>query len=97
MSLATAPASSALTLTGNRLPRWAPWASVAGSALVAWGVLVLAGEPTPTTVVALTALLHVVALTSASRYVEGPRRAKDRLATTLVTVAFLLALVPLVS
>lgn len=102
MSVAPAPASpgpvsSALSLTGERLPRWAPWASLVGSALVAWGGIALLGEPTPTTVVALTALLHAVALTGVSRYIEGSRRATDRLATTLVTVAFLLALVPLVS
>jgi len=97
MSVATVPAGVALTLTGDRLPRWAPWASVGASVLVAWGVLALTGEPTPTTLAALAALVHAVGLTVVSRRVEGPRRAKDRLATTLVTVAFLLALVPLVS
>ncbi|PFG37340.1 phosphate ABC transporter membrane protein 2 (PhoT family) [Flavimobilis soli] len=79
------------------LPRWTPWASGAGSLAVAYAALLLAGTPTVVSVVALAAALHLVGLTTASRVLEGPRRCADRLATTLVTFAFALALVPLVS
>jgi phosphate transport system permease protein len=42
-------------------------------------------------------VLYCVAIYSLSRSVEGARRAKDRLVTALVTAAFVLALLPLVS
>ena len=41
--------------------------------------------------------VYVVGIYTASRRVEGARKAKDRLVTAVVTSAFLLALVPLVS
>ena len=45
----------------------------------------------------LTAVVYAVAMYVASRIVEGRRKATDRLATILVTTAFLVALAPLVS
>ncbi|MCW2613578.1 MAG: phosphate transporter, inner rane subunit PstA [Frankiales bacterium] len=47
--------------------------------------------------VVVATLLHLAAQTVLSRVVEGPRRAADRLVTTAVVAAFLLALAPLVS
>jgi len=91
----TAPA--ALTASHRRLPAWAPWAFAAGGLVVALLVLLVAGGPTLTGVVALGAVLYAVGLTVTSRVVEGSRWATDRLATTLVTASFLLALIPLVS
>ena len=81
----------------RRLPRWSTWAFAGGSLLVALLVLLVAGNPGVPGVVALGAGLFVVSSTITSRVVEGPRRSADRLATTLVTGAFLLALIPLVS
>lgn len=88
--------STHVTLSRPRLPRWAPLlvAVLAGCAsailalglgwgLVAWAVLAVA--------------LYGVALPVWSRLVENPRAAKDRLVTTLVWVAFSLALLPLFS
>ncbi len=85
-----------LPLTHPRLPRWAPAlvAVLAGaaSALVAlsigWGLV-------GWSVVAI--VLYAVALPVWSRFVENARAAKDRAVSTLVWVAFALALVPLVS
>jgi phosphate transport system permease protein len=83
-------------LTHPRLPRWAPGlvAAVAGAAaalvaltvglgVVGWAVLAI--------------LLYGVGLPVWSRVVENARAATDRLVTTLVWVAFGIALVPLVS
>ena len=88
--------SAHLSLTRPRLPRWAPLlvAVLAGCAsailtlglgwgFVSWAVLGVA--------------LYGVALPVWSRLVENPRAAKDRLVTTLVWVAFSLALLPLFS
>lgn len=97
---AAAPAAASTLLAGDtyrRLPRWSPWAFVAGSLLVATLVQTATGSAGVPGVVALGAVLFVVSSTVTSRVVEGPRLAADRLATTLITGAFLLALVPLVS
>lgn len=83
--------------THGRLPRWSMPAVAVGGLLVAFLLLLALGTPTVAGVVALGAVLFAVVHTVASRVVEGPRRAADRLATTLVTGAFLLALIPLVS
>jgi phosphate transport system permease protein len=48
-------------------------------------------------VVVLAALLHLVIIGVVSGVVEGSRKAKDRIVTALVTIAFLVAMVPLVS
>ena len=95
----TAPVPSGL-LTGDayrRLPAWSTWAFAGGAFAVALLVLIVAGAASPAGVTVLTAVLFVLASSITSRVVEGPRRAADRLATTLVTGAFLVALVPLVS
>jgi phosphate transport system permease protein len=85
-----------LGLGHRSLPRWAPWAVLAVAAAFSVGVLVAAGWSTAGFAVVL-AVSFVVLLVVLSRVVEGGRKATDRLATALVTGAFLLALVPLVS
>ena len=81
----------------RKLARWAPYAVLAGSAAFSAGLLALLTTVTIAGLFALTAVSYAVAITILSRVVEGPRWAKDRLATALVTLAFLLALIPLVS
>ncbi|MBO3096265.1 phosphate ABC transporter permease PstA [Cellulomonas dongxiuzhuiae] len=96
----TAPATTAGLLTDDayrRLPSWSPWAFAAGALATALLVLLALGAVSTAGVVVLGAVLFVLSSSITSRVVEGPRRAADRLATTLVTGAFLLALVPLVS
>ncbi|HIZ34931.1 MAG TPA: phosphate ABC transporter permease PstA [Candidatus Ruania gallistercoris] len=79
----------------RRLPRWAPYATLLASLALAAGILALFAEVTLGGLFALAAVCYAVAITVLSRVVEGPRWAKDRLATALVTVAFLLAVIPL--
>jgi phosphate transport system permease protein len=79
-----------------RLPSYAPFLaagiSVAAAALIGmtlgWNV---------TGIVILAIVLHLVGLTLWSRAIENARAATDRLVTSLVWVALLVALVPLVS
>ncbi|SFF59206.1 phosphate ABC transporter permease PstA [Blastococcus tunisiensis] len=81
---------------GGRLPRWAPWAAFVAALAVAY----LVGLATSTNVVLLviyTVVIGTAGLYVASRIVEGPRRAVDRLVTCLVSSAFGIAMVPLVS
>lgn len=82
--------------TQGQLPRWAVPGGVAIAAAVVGGVLALTGFSTGLFVVG-TAVLFAVGLYAASRMVEGRRKATDRLVTVVVTSAFLLALLPLVS
>lgn len=85
-------------LTAGQLPRYAPWA-LGAVALIAGGVidaLVLAPFDIATTVF-FGAVLFLPLNYLAGRLVVGKRAAADRLATNLVTAAFLVALLPLVS
>ncbi|MGY2128836.1 phosphate ABC transporter permease PstA [Blastococcus sp. SYSU DS0617] len=80
----------------GKLPNWAPWACFAGAFAVAY----LVGLATSTNIVLLviyTVVLGTIAVYAVSRVVEGQRRAVDRLVTCLVTAAFGIAMVPLVS
>ncbi|MFC7547267.1 phosphate ABC transporter permease PstA [Plantactinospora sp. GCM10030261] len=83
--------------TGHRtLPAWAPWAIVV--ACLALGLL--AGTVLGTSIslaVVLGVALTAIVLPLISRQVEGGRRAKDRFVTLVVTAAFALALLPLLS
>ena len=81
----------------RRLPAWAPWVTLAACAGVALAVLALLSQPTVAGVAFLTALVYAPVITAISWQVEGARWAKDRLATTLVTTAFVIAMIPLVT
>jgi phosphate transport system permease protein len=80
----------------GELPRWAPWAVLVGSFVVVGGILAVTSFSVPLLVV-LSAVLFAVATYVLSVVVEGRRKATDRLVTIVVTSAFLLALMPLVS
>ncbi|WP_442788516.1 phosphate ABC transporter permease PstA [Dactylosporangium sp. NBC_01737] len=88
---------NAQQLRTKSLPKWSPWA-VAAAALVvsfilvyltSWGGAVLTGV--------VAAILFVVFLGIAATVVEGGRSARNRMATTLIYGAFILALAPLLS
>ncbi|MEU3409674.1 MULTISPECIES: phosphate ABC transporter permease PstA [unclassified Streptomyces] len=85
------------SLRGAGLPRWAPWAIAAGSAAVAVGIGLGAGLDSTVQWGLIAAILFVLGTYGIAARVEGRRQAKDRVATSLVWVAFLLAVVPLVS
>ena len=80
----------------RRLPRWVPPAAFA-AALVVVAVLDLLFPLNVALYALYTVVLGTVALYAVSRVVEGGRRATDRLVTCLVSSAFALAMVPLVS
>lgn len=83
-------------LTRNTLPRWTWLAVLAGSAVVAAAVSALPGFSVPLWLV-LTAVLHVIVSYVVTRLRVGRRKATDGLWTNLVHLAFLTALLPLVS
>ncbi|MFF0224779.1 phosphate ABC transporter permease PstA [Streptomyces sp. NPDC004629] len=84
-------------LRGASLPKWSPWAIAAGSVAVAIGICLAAGFDSKIQWGLLSGLIFLVATYGIAARVEGRRQAKDRIATGLVWVAFLFALVPLVS
>ncbi len=87
------------SLYTRRLPAWAPYAVLVLAAVVSVIFIYLGhglGGGVAMTVVA-TAVLFVVALSVTSRSVAGARRARDRVATTLIYGAFILAALPLIS
>ncbi len=107
MTLTTAPAPSTAPaassgLTNGRLPKGAPWGILGLSVVVSailFAVLGIAGgygfNIAGFAIVAV--LLYLVLVTVVSTMVEGRRKAVDRLVTGVVSAAFLLAMVPLVS
>ncbi|AIR99186.1 phosphate ABC transporter permease PstA [Streptomyces glaucescens] len=85
------------SLRGAQLPKWSPWAIAAGSLAVAIGIGLAAGLHSRIQWGLIAALLFITGTFGIAARVEGTRQAKDRVATSLVWVAFLLAVVPLVS
>jgi phosphate transport system permease protein len=87
----------------RKLSRSAVWSILGLSVLLSFGffsLLVLGGEASGFNIVGAiltSVVLYIVLIFSMSRLVEGARKAKDRLATALVTSAFIVALLPLVS
>lgn len=85
------------SLASGSLPRWAPVALFTLCALVSLTLLSATSAHGPVQLLVLTVLLFLVLQSGASFAVEGVRRAKDRLASTLMLTAFGIALVPLIS
>ncbi|KUL24467.1 phosphate ABC transporter permease PstA [Streptomyces regalis] len=97
MSNAAVTEKRASTLRGARLPKWSPYAIAAGSVAVAVGIGLAAGLDSRVQLGLIAGLLFILGSYVIAARVEGRRQAKDRVATSLVWVAFLLAVVPLVS
>jgi phosphate transport system permease protein len=96
--IADSPASRVLPgrpITGPRLPRWAGWATPLGFAV--GGAVALPSGVSPGLVVPAVLVTATAFLYCWSRAIEGPRYALDRLVTAVVTSAFLVAMIPLVS
>ncbi|MER6348956.1 phosphate ABC transporter permease PstA [Streptomyces sp. NPDC001595] len=85
------------SLQGARLPKWSPWAIAVGSLAVSVGGSLAVGIESRVQWGLIAAILFVLGTYVIASRVEGSRQAKDRIATSLVWVAFLLAVVPLVS
>ncbi|MEW2292266.1 phosphate ABC transporter permease PstA [Streptomyces sp. NPDC006743] len=97
MSTAAIADQRSSSLRGASLPRWAPWAVAAGSIAVAVVIGLACGLHSRVQWGLIAALLFVLGTYGVTARVEGRRQAKDRVVTSFVWVAFLLALVPLVS
>ncbi len=78
------------------LPPWGPWAILAASFVVVGAVLAATGFSFGLWIF-LSAIVFAIASYVTSRVVEGARKAADRMVTIIVTTAFLLAMIPLVS
>jgi phosphate transport system permease protein len=85
------------SLQGARLPRWSPWAIAIGSLAVAVAVGLGAGLDSKIQWGLIAALVFVLGTFAISARVEGRRQARDRVATSLVWVAFIVAVIPLAS
>ncbi|WP_419996667.1 phosphate ABC transporter permease PstA [Streptomyces boninensis] len=89
--------TDALHIHQPRLPKWAPAAIAAGSAVIGVGVGLAFDLSSRIQWGLIAALIFVFGQYAISTAVEGKRQAKDRVATALVWVAFLLAVIPLAS
>ena len=102
MSAVTAAAPAAIpqlqrNLTTARLPRWSPAAVAAASIAVGSAIGVVFDLASHLQWGLIAAILFVVVSYALAARVEGRRQAKDRLATSVVWVAFVLAVTPLVA
>src|SRR5438105_2635972 len=88
---------SATELRTRRLPGWVPYAVAAGALVLGWLLISVPGAGGPVLTGVVAALLFMAGLFVTSAVVEGSRSARNRLATTLIYAAFLLALAPLAS
>lgn len=91
------PERPSSSLQGARLPKWTPWAVAVGSVGLGLGISAAAGLESSIQWALIAALLFVLVSYGLGVKVEGSRQAKDRFATSLVWVAFLLAVIPLAS
>lgn len=85
------------TLRQPRLPRWSPLALAALSIALGCGIGLAADLDSKIQWGLISAVLFVAITFGLTTKVEGTRQAKDRLATSLVWVCFLLAIMPLAS
>jgi phosphate transport system permease protein len=97
MSTATIADKRPSSLQGARLPAWSPPAIAAVSVAIGLGISAGAGLHSNIQWALIAGLLYVLGTYAVAARVEGRRQAKDRIATSVVWVAFLLAVVPLVS
>ncbi|WP_433857652.1 phosphate ABC transporter permease PstA [Streptomyces kronopolitis] len=86
-----------VSLKQARLPRWTPPALALAAAGAGCGIGLAAGLDSTVQWGLLAGLLFVLGTFALAAGVEGTRQAKDRLATSLVWLCFLVAVVPLAS
>lgn len=101
-SIDVRPAPAGSSLTGNRLPASMTWIVLGASAVLSAALfllLAMASESPFNWVGAavVAALVYLVASTGITGAVEGRRQATNRFVTGLVTLAFVVAMVPLIS
>jgi phosphate transport system permease protein len=89
--------ADALGIHQPRLPRWTAPVTALGALAATFALAAGAGLDNKLQLALIAVVLYVIALWALAAAREGRRQAKDRLATSLVWVAFLLAVVPLAS
>ncbi|MFF7976576.1 phosphate ABC transporter permease PstA [Streptomyces sp. NPDC007905] len=97
MSTAAVTDKRPSTLRAASLPKWSPWAIAAGALALGIGISFAAGLHSKVQWGLIAGILFLLGTYGIAARVEGRRQAKDRIATSLVWVAFLVAVVPLVS
>lgn len=88
---------TAIALSSRRLPRWAPWVAASAAFFLSALILSMIGRLTPIRLGVMTAAVFIAVTATLSLIVEGRRWAQDRIATLLVSGAFIASLIPLVS
>jgi phosphate transport system permease protein len=102
MSTSTTSKGVTNSLTAGRLPRFSTWGVLGIALVIAFAISFIMsladGSGQVNWIAALIggAAIFVLANWLLALLVEGPRQAADRLVTSLVTAAFVLALIPLV-
>lgn len=91
------PPSPGAPLKQPRLPRWAPLGMAALSVALGCGIGLVSGLESRIQWGLIAAALYVILNYTLASAIEGSRQAKDRLATSIVWVCFLAAMIPLVS
>ena len=90
-------------LTAGQLPKRVPLYVAIASLVVGAGIVALTAIGSPEGgfnyggALILAAILYLVAITVISRSIEGGRKASDRFVTGLVVIAFVIAMLPLLS
>jgi phosphate transport system permease protein len=103
MTTATLNRPMANSLTAGKLPRGSAWMMLVGSWVVFGGVFAILAASGATKdfnivgAIFFGTVLFDVVIYCTSLLVEGSRKAKDRLVTSLVATAFIIALLPLIS
>jgi phosphate transport system permease protein len=89
-------------LLAGRLPRWAPWIIL----LASWAIMAVVfvfvqasggGDFNIVAAILLGTVLFDIVLYAVAALIEGSRQARNRLVTSLVATAFIVALLPLIS
>jgi phosphate transport system permease protein len=97
MSNATLSDRRPSTLRAASLPKWFSWAVAAVSVALGLGISAALGLESSIQWALIAGVLFVAGTFGIAARVEGKRQAKDRVATSVVWVAFLLAVAPLAS
>jgi len=99
----TAPRPLVNSYTAGKLPRWTPWTMLVVSWVVfgaIFAILAASGTTKDFNIVGAIffgTVFFDIAIYTTSLLVEGARKAMDRLVTSLVATAFIIALLPLIS
>jgi phosphate transport system permease protein len=91
------PTGGRNTLSGRSLPRWAQAAFAGGGIVIGCGVGALAGLDSKVQWGLISVIAFLAISYGVTTAVENKRQAKDRLATSIVWVCFILAVIPLFS